>query len=135
MDVDGWDAGQAAALAHACERLRPGGFAAVVIGEARGGSANSLYGLVGRTQAHLQAAGCDMWGHYVMLTPIGGARLVVARQFAANRSPARVHQHVLVARRQGGPVRVADQWGLLTGVEDALAAVTPDMAEDEQPAD
>lgn len=133
MDVSGWDAGQEAALRHAITRLRPGGFAAVVIGEARGGPANTLYGLVGATQRHLQDAGCDLVAHYIMLTPVGGARLVVARQFAANRSPARVHQHVLVARKAGGPARVADQWGLLQGVEDALANVTPDMAEDEEP--
>lgn len=135
MDVDGWDQGQAAALAHACARLRPGGFAAVVMGEARGGDSNGLYGLVGRTQAHLVAAGCDVWAHYIMLTPIGGARLVVARQFAANRSPARVHQHVLVARRQGGPTRVADQWGLLSGVEDALATLQADQEDVEDTLD
>lgn len=131
VGVDGWDTGQAAALAEACSRLVPGGFAAVVIGEARGGKANSLYGLVGRTQAHLEAAGCDLWAHYVMLTPIGGARLSVARQFGASRSPARVHQHVLVARRRGGPTRVADQWGVLAGVEDALATLQPEDGDDD----
>jgi hypothetical protein len=129
MDLDGWDTAQAEAIRQACSRLRPGGFAAIVMGEARDNKSHGIYGLIGRTQKHLTDADCDLWAHYIMVTPIGGARLVVARRFAASRNPARTHQHILIARRKGGKPRVADQWGELTGIDDALALLDPSITQ------
>lgn len=81
--------------AQCAERLRDGGFAALVMGEIRD-SRGALCGLIPDTIQAFVDGGLAFYNDAILLNSAGSAPVRAGRQFSAGRKLTRVHQYVLV---------------------------------------
>jgi hypothetical protein len=95
MTYDEFVSGHAAAIARACDALRPERFAAWVISDVRD-RRGAYRGLVGAAVDAFVAAGLTFHNEAIVLDPVGAAALRAERPFVATRKLTRVHQHLLI---------------------------------------
>jgi hypothetical protein len=82
-------------MRHSVERLREGGFAAIVMGEVRD-KAGNLRGLIPDTIAAMVEAGASFYNDAILLNSAGSLPLRAGRYFRARRTLGRQHQYVLI---------------------------------------
>jgi hypothetical protein len=79
----------------ACQRLRRGRCAVIVVSEIRGPD-GSYRGLVPRTIHAFERAGMRFYNECILVNSIGSLPVRIGRQFEAGRKVGRTHQNVLV---------------------------------------
>lgn len=88
-----------AIIAQAVRLLKPGGFAAFVVGEVRDKRrAGAYYNFVGDTVTAFIDAGADYYNEAILVTAYGTAMLRT-KQFTTSRKMVKVHQNILVFRK------------------------------------
>jgi hypothetical protein len=87
----------------ACERLRRGRFAVIVVSEVRGPD-GAYRGLVPRTILAFVKCGMRFYNEAVLVNSIGSLPIRITRQFEAGRKLGRTHQNILVFAK-GEPER------------------------------
>lgn len=95
MSTAAFDEAYARIIAGAASALRPGRFAVIVTGDARGGN-GLLRDLRGATVTAASRAGLRYCSGAVLVTPLGSLPVVTARAFSGTRTLSRTHQDVLV---------------------------------------
>ena len=111
-------------LKAAADRLKPGRFAVVVVGDFRDGK-GILRGFPSDTIAAAAAAGLQLYNDAVLVTQAGSLPIRVGKIFGPTRKLGRCHQHVLVfvkgdprrAMEACGPVDVGEIAGLTDSAE------------------
>ena len=94
-------------MAASVARLRPGCFAAIVMGEVRD-SSGFLRGLIPDTIRAMEAAGARFYNDGILLNSAGSIPLRAGGHFRSARKLSRLHQYVLVfvkGRAQARPAR------------------------------
>lgn len=88
-----------AIIAQAVRLLKPGGYAAFVVGEVRDKRRNgAYYNFVGDTVSAFIDAGADYYNEAILVTAFGTAMLRT-QQFTKTRKMVKVHQNILVFRK------------------------------------
>lgn len=94
-------------IARSTRALRDNRFAAIVVGEIRGGPNGEYRGLIPETIAAFEAVGLRYYNEAIMLTPSASAALRATKQFAAGRKLVKIHQNLLVFVK-GDPKRATE---------------------------
>ena len=82
-------------MTGAASRLKPGSFAAVVMGEIRS-KEGPLHGLIPDTIEAMRQAGCQYYCDAILVNSAGSLPLRVGMQFRRSRKIGRMHQYVLI---------------------------------------
>ncbi len=99
MDYKGFLKAYREIIRLAVSYLVPGGYAAFVVGEVRDKKGNYI-GFVPATIRAFEAAGMKLYNEAILLTPIGTACMRAKKQFTNSKKLAKIHQNVLVFRKQ-----------------------------------
>ena len=91
-------------LLRAAARLRPWGYAAVVVGDFRDRRTGHYRGFVADTIHAFRDVGLPLYNDAVLLTALGSLPIRIGKQFEAGRKLGKAHQNVLVFVK---PVRQA----------------------------
>ena len=87
-----------AIIYQSCQLLRPGCFACFVVGEVRDKKGN-YYGFVPDTIKAFQDAGLHFYNEAILLNPVASASMRADKQFSAGQKLVKIHQNVLVFKK------------------------------------
>lgn len=96
-------------IRQAMALLKPGRFAAVVVGELRGAD-GTLLDFVGKTKTFFEWAGGKLYNDGVFLTPVGSLPVRVGQAFQSGRKLGRCHQYCLVFYKGGSTRQIRDEF-------------------------
>jgi hypothetical protein len=100
MEYDNFMKAYTNIIIKACRRLKVGGYAAWVVGDIRG-KKGSYRGFVADTIKAFESAGMGLYNDCVYLQPLGTAMLRAAKIFEAGKKLTKVHENVLIFRKDG----------------------------------
>ena len=98
MDYTSFMAAYRSIIVKSCDRLKSGGYACFVVGEVRDKKGNYL-GFVPDTVDAFVDAGLKYYNEAILLNAIASASMRAQRMFEGNRKLVKVHQNVLIFKK------------------------------------
>ncbi len=84
----------------ACDLLKPGGYAVFVVGEVRNKKGN-YYGFIPDTISSFISGGLSFYNEAILLNSIASASMRANKQFSSGKKLVKVHQNVLIFKKNG----------------------------------
>jgi DNA modification methylase len=122
MTLQSFDEVYAQIMTKAIRKLKPGRFAAVVVGDYRNKKTGFLTNFVSKTVAACEnhtsdpLTACGLWNEIILLNNLGSLPLRVAKQFQNNRKIGKGHQNVMVFYK-GNPALLKTEFRTLGLIE------------------
>lgn len=89
-------------LALGLSKVKPDGTAVIVVGEVRDKKTGFYKGFLEITKTAFAKAGWRLYNDLVLLNPVGSASMRAGRQFTGGRKVVKIHQNVLVFKKEKG---------------------------------